>query len=142
MVLLNPYLNFSDGSAQEALNFYHGVFGGELTLMRFGDMPDMPGNDPSLADLVMHGQVTTPELTLMCSDTPPSMGEPSPHCQISLSGGPEDEATLRGYFSGLAEGGAVTLPLDQAPWGDWFGMVQDRFGVSWVVNIGGTGAQQ
>lgn len=52
---------------------------------------------------------------------------------MSLSG--EDEAELRGYFDKLGEGGSVEMPLEQAPWGDTFGMLTDRFGVRWLVNV-------
>jgi PhnB protein len=52
---------------------------------------------------------------------------------LSLSG--DDEAELHGYFEKLAAGGTVTMPLEKAPWGDTFGMLKDRFGVSWLVNI-------
>ena len=71
----------------------------------------------------------------MASDTPPSMGQPSPHGQISLSGGEEDADTLRGYFEGLAAGGTITVPLEKAPWGDYFGMLVDRFGVTWLADF-------
>ena len=55
---------------------------------------------------------------------------------MSLSG--DDEAQLRGYFEKLAEGGSVTMPLEEAPWGDTFGMCTDRFGISWLVNVAAT----
>lgn len=133
-VILNPYVSFQ-GNAAEALEFYHGVFGGDVQSMKFGDMPDMPGNDPALADQVMHGQINGDnQITLMASDLPPSMGQPK-NGTISLSG--DDETILRGWWDKLAEGGTVTLPLNQAPWGDSFGQLQDKFGVDWMVNIAG-----
>jgi PhnB protein len=71
----------------------------------------------------------------MAADVPSSM-EVGPNGTISLSG--DDEATLRGYWDGLTEGGTVTVPLEKAPWGDTFGMCTDRFGVDWMVNILGS----
>ena len=132
---LNPYLNFS-GTAREALEFYQGVFGGDVQIMSFGDMP---GGDPAWNELVMHGQLETPEgYTMMISDVPEGMGvEPTPNGLISLSG--DDEATLRGYWDGLSQGGQVDMALEPQMWGDTFGQLTDRFGVPWCVNIAGSG---
>ena len=132
-VRLNPYLSFRD-NAREAMEFYESVFGGELTVSTFADMPDIPGTDPAEADKVMHSQLEAANgMWLMGADTPSSMGDPGPNGSISLSG--DDEAQLRGYYDKLADGGVVTMPLDKAPWGDFFGMCMDRFGVTWLVNI-------
>jgi PhnB protein len=59
---------------------------------------------------------------------------------VSISGAESDQ--IRGYWDGLAAGGQVAMPLDQAPWGDYFGQLTDKFGVSWMVNIAGSGAAQ
>jgi PhnB protein len=71
----------------------------------------------------------------MESDTGPGMGEvePSTSITISLSG---DDQDLRGYWEKLADGGTVTMPLEKQMWGDEFGMCVDRYGTSWMVNIG------
>ncbi len=128
---LNPYLNFR-GSAREAMEFYASVFGGELTVNTFAEAGGM-GVDESEQQGVMHSQLEAgPDLTLMGADVPSSM-DLSPNGSISLSG--DDEAQLRGWWDGLAAGGSVTVPLEKAPWGDTFGMLVDRFGVSWLVNI-------
>lgn len=133
---LNPYLNFR-GNAREALEFYAAALGGEATLSTFAEAGGMPGLDESESRLIMHGQVDAgPDLTLMAADVPSSM-EISPNGSISLSG--DDEARLRGFWDGLSAGGSVTVPLEKAPWGDTFGMFTDRFGVSWMVNIAGSG---
>ncbi|MGD7786992.1 VOC family protein [Propionibacteriaceae bacterium Y1700] len=132
---LNPYLNFQ-GEAQQALELYESVFGGDLTISRYGDTPGM-AQDPAEADKVMHGQLSTPNgMTLMAADAPAGMPYTpgSPH-SISLSG--DDEAEIRGYWDKLSTSGQVTLPLEKAPWGDTFGMCTDQFGISWMFNIAG-----
>lgn len=133
-VTLNPYLSFRD-QAREAMEFYRSVLGGELTLSTFADFGQ--GDEAAEADKIMHGQLVAEHLTLMGADTPNEMPyEAGTNFAVSLSGGPEDEETLRGYWEGLAEGGDVVLPLETSPWGDAFGMLTDRFGVQWMVNIG------
>ncbi|WP_448006057.1 VOC family protein [Agromyces bauzanensis] len=134
-VTLNPYLNFRD-DARQALEFYHAVFGGELTISTFADF--QAAQDPSENDLVMHGQIDGANgITLMGADTP-KHPEFQGHNGFSVSLSGDDDATLRGYWEKLTEGGRVVEPLETAPWGDAFGMLVDRFGVSWVVNIAGT----
>jgi PhnB protein len=134
---LNPYLSFRD-NAREAIEFYHSVFGGELTISTFGEL--QASQDPAEADKVMHSMlVTEGGLTLMASDTPSRMEyTPGNNYSVSLSG--EDDGELRGYWEKLSDGGTVTMPLEKAPWGDSFGMCADRFGVSWLVNISGAEA--
>ena len=136
--LLNPYVNVLDGRAREALEFYRSVLGGEPAILTFGDM----GTEGLIADQVMHGQLeTSAGYTLMVADAPPEMEQVTMgnNISISLSGGSEDAAMLRGYFAGLAEGGQVPQPLEPAPWGDEFGMLVDKFGISWLVNIAAQG---
>lgn len=134
-VLLNPYLAFGR-QAREAMNFYHGVFGGDLVVSTFGESGMSEGPDD--ADLVMHAQLTTADgHTLMGADTPSSMPQPtgSGTQQVSLSG--DDASTLTRYWEGLSDGASIHEPLVQAPWGDTFGMLTDRWGVRWMVNIAG-----
>jgi PhnB protein len=129
---LNPYLNFN-GNARQALEFYTSVFGGNLTLSTFAEfgMADAP-----VADKIMHGQLETDAgYTLMAADTPPGMEFNGIHgFGVSLSG--DDTEVLRGYFDKLSDGGTVTMPMQKQAWGDEFGMVTDKFGVPWLVNIG------
>jgi PhnB protein len=129
---LNPYISFAD-DARQALEFYRGVFGGEMTLSTFGE-GGMGGGGPD-ADKIMHGQLETPAgYTLMVSDTPTGMDRTvGTHISISLSG--DDAEELRGYFAKLSDGGSVTMPLEKQVWGDEFGMCVDPFGVAWMVNI-------
>ncbi len=130
--LLNPYLNF-DGTAREAMTFYASVFGGDLVLNTFGEYGmEGPGSDG-----VMHASLHTPAgYTIMASDAPPGMtADSGASISCSLSG--DDEADLRAYWDGLSEGASVTMPLEKQMWGDVFGMLVDRFGIPWMVNIAG-----
>lgn len=135
-VTLNPYLNFRDGT-REVMEFYSSVFGGEPTVSTFADSGGM-GVDESEQHKVMHSRLVTENgMTLMAADVPSSM-DVSTNGTVSLSG--DDEATLRGYWDRLVDGGTATVPLEKAPWGDTFGMCTDRFGVDWMVNILGSGS--
>jgi len=131
---LNPYLRF-DGTARQAMEFYQSVFGGELKINTFGEfgMQDSPQ-----ADQIMHAQLETDAgYTLMASDTPPGMPyNPGDTVTISLSG---DEESLKTYFAALAEGGKIGTPLEKQMWGDEYGDLVDKYGVSWMVNLGGLG---
>jgi PhnB protein len=134
---LNPYLNFRN-QARDAMQFYQSVFGGELKLNTFGDFGS--ASDPSETDLIMHGQLETPTgFTLMGADTPVSMEtKGAGNITVSLSG--EDEPALSGYWAKLSDGATIAQPLEKAPWGDSFGMLTDRYGIAWLVNI--TAAKQ
>jgi PhnB protein len=134
---LNPYLNFRD-TAREAMTFYQSVFGGELAMNTFAEFH--ASEDPGEQDKIMHSQLVTDSgMVLMAADTPNSMDyTPGTNYSLSLSG--DDEERLRDYWAKLSDGGTVTMPLDQAPWGDTFGMCVDKFAVSWMVNIAGDAA--
>jgi PhnB protein len=129
---LNPYISF-DGNARDALAFYESVFGGSLATNTFGEYGQA---DAPHADKIMHGMLETPSgFTLMAADTPPGMPHnPGDNIAISLSGDDGDE--LRGYWQQLSDGGSVGVPLEKQMWGDEFGMCTDRFGITWLVNIG------
>jgi PhnB protein len=136
-VHLNPYLQFQD-QARDAMAFYRGVFGGDLTMQTYaeGGMSAHASND----DRIMHAQLVTPHgLVLMASDVPDGTPyQPGSAISISLSG--DDEPAIRGFYDALAHDGTVIEPLAQAPWGDHFGACVDRFGTSWMVNIGSSPA--
>lgn len=128
---LNPYISF-DGTAREAMETYKDALGGELSINTFGEFGEAP---PGFEDKVMHSQLETPSgFTLMASDTPPGMPfQPGTNISVSLSG--DDEGELRGYWDKLAADGEVAMPLEKQMWGDVFGSVTDRFGITWMVNI-------
>ncbi|WP_392543585.1 VOC family protein [Oryzobacter telluris] len=132
---LNPYLNFP-GTARDAMSFYQGVLGGDLTMNTFGEY----GSDGPGADGIMHAQLTTPDgFTIMASDMPPGQEDshsPGNNITVSLSG---DGESLRGYWEGLSDGATVKMPLEKQMWGDEFGALVDKFGIPWMVNIAGEG---
>jgi PhnB protein len=136
---LNPYISFRD-NAREAMEFYQAVFGGSLDMTTFKEYE--VSQDPSEDDKIMHAMLQAPNgMVLMGADTPSGLEyRPGSTISISLSG--DDEAELRGYYDRLKAGGTERMPLEKAPWGDSFGMLTDRFGVSWLVNISGEGALQ
>lgn len=134
---LNPHISFRD-EAKAAMEFYQSVFGGELTMSTFADF--QASDDPADQHKIMHAQlVTSAGLTLMASDTPSSMAlTTGDNVSIALSGDASDE--LRRYFQELSAGGTPLMPLEEAPWGDTFGMCIDRFAVQWMVNFRGAAA--
>ena len=136
---MNPYLNFA-GTAAEAMTFYQSLFGGDLTRSTYAEFG--MSDDPADADRTMHSQLQTGEgWILMGADLPASMPFPDANAvSVSLSGGPDELDKLSGWFEQLHAGGHVLQPLEQAPWGDHFGACVDRFGTSWMVNVGGSGS--
>lgn len=130
---LNPYLSFKDNT-REAMEFYKTVFGGKLEFHTFKELH--ASQDPSEDDKIMHSMIEAENgITFMASDTPKSMQHvPGTNFSMSLSG--DNESELKTYFSKLAEGGAIIMPLEKAEWGDTFGMCKDKYGITWMVNIG------
>jgi PhnB protein len=129
---LNPYLNFN-GNARQALEFYQSVFGGTLDINTFADFG---GNDSPDADKVMHGQLETGAgYTLMAADHASNMGDYHPPSGFGVSLSGDDGDVLRGYWEKLSAGGNTTMPMQKQAWGDEFGMVVDKFGITWLVNI-------
>ena len=134
---IHAYLNF-DGHTEEALRFYADVLGGTLTeVHRFGSMP--PGAfelSPEQQNRVMHVGLELPDgQMLMASDVLEGMGPPRIEGNnISLSLHPSSKAQADQFFSALAEGGTITMPIADQFWGDYFGSLTDRYGVNWMVN--------
>lgn len=136
---LNPYLNFL-GNTEEAFTFYKEVFGGEFVVFqRFSDVPNLPGrekmNDADLNKL-MHVALKVGDNMLMATDALESMGHMlTVGNNISLSLHPETKEEADRLFAALSIGGKVEQPLQDAPWGAYFGMVDDRFGIKWMFNV-------
>jgi len=135
---IHPYLNFA-GRTEEAFRFYEKVLRGKLTeIHRFGSMPQGDGFQlsPEQQQLVMHVGLQLPDgQMLMASDMIEGMGPPRVEGNnISISIHPSSKAEADRVFSGLAEGGAITMPIADQFWGDYFGSLTDRFGINWMVN--------
>jgi PhnB protein len=136
MATLNPYLNFN-GNTEEAFNFYKSVFGGEfLALQRFKDTPAAAQIPAEAGEKIMHVALPIGKgNVLMATDALESMGQQLTHGNnFSISINTESQEEADRIFNGLSTGGQVTMPLDKAFWGDYFGMLTDRFGIQWMVS--------
>ena len=132
---VQPYL-FFDGQCEEALAFYRRALGAEdVMMMRWKDMPDQAAcpPDPANADKIMHAQFRIGGTEVMASDGN-CQGQPKFE-GFSLSLTVRDEAEAERLFNALADGGQVRMPLSQTFFSPRFGMVTDRFGVSWMVHV-------
>lgn len=139
MAQINPYLHFN-GNAEEAFTFYRSVFGGEFALLvRFKDMALDPAHQisESEADKIMHIALPIGKTNvLMGSDTPEFMGrhnENETRSKISISA--ETKAEADRLFQGLSQGGNVEMPIGESPWGSYFGMFRDKYGIEWMVDF-------
>lgn len=135
-VKLNSYISFQD-NAREAIEFYKSVFGGEVYMDTFGSMQDsgMPVDEGD-KDKIMHAYLKGENgVEVMAADTPKGM-EFQTGSRVSLTLNGDDEPLLRSYWDKLAADGQVTVPLEKAPWGDTFGMLTDKYGVEWMIDIG------
>jgi PhnB protein len=127
---LDPYI-FFNGNCREAMEFYKGIFGGELTTSSYDDLPGDPPE--GLAGKLMHSRLEGP-VRILASDT--TKADVHGHGKIHLSLSGADEAKLRPIFDQLSAGGKVNSPLKKESWGDLYGSLVDKFGVNWMVNIG------
>ena len=130
-ITLTPYLNF-DGNTAAAMRYYQSIFGGELKMQTFGEAK--MAETPQEEDLIVHATLQTNSLSLMASDAHPSrrtnFGD---NVHMSITG--QESGKLAEIFIKLAQGGRIDMPLAKQFWGDTFGMLTDRFGVHWMVNI-------
>ena len=129
MAELSPYLHFA-GTAREALDFYHGVFGGELRMFTNGDMGRTDGDAAAIGHGILSGPVS-----LFAADvdgTQPPFAASG--LMFALLGTAQSEV-LRGWFAGLSAGGRVVEALEQRPWGDTDGQVLDKYGVLWLIGF-------
>jgi len=131
--MVEPYLVF-DGRTEEALEFYRKALGAEvLMLMRFKDSPDQSMVAPGSENKVMHASFRIGGSTVMASDGGCAKGKGFEGFSLSLAVATEAEADK--LFAALSDGGQVQMPLAKTFWSPKFGMVVDRFGVSWMVNV-------
>lgn len=134
MAALNPYLNFV-GKTEEAFNFYKSVFGGDFHMvMRFKDVPPEYQGSKDQAQLIMHIALPIGQgSVLMGSDIPKEMGSVTVGNNVQIAIGAESEKEADALFKGLSAGGKATMPMEKAFWGDYFGMLTDKFGVQWMI---------
>jgi PhnB protein len=137
MALINPHINFN-GNAEEAFHFYKSVFGGEFAMiMRFKDLasPEFPVADHE-ANKIMHIALPIGKNILMANDVPEFMGkvnENENRSKIAISAESREEADT--LFNGLSAGGTVEMPMEDSPWGSYFGMFRDKYGIEWMVDF-------
>lgn len=131
---ITPYLNF-DGNCREAFEFYANVFGGKPDIMSFADSPVRNEIPAEARNRVMHAHLAVGSATLMASDIMPGMCIAQPGtCNVALM--IDDVEKAEKAFSMLAEGGEVRMPFEKTFWVERFGMLVDRFGISWLINGG------
>ena len=138
MALINPHINFN-GNAEEAFNFYKSVFGGEFAkIIRFKDIagPEIPIAEKE-ENKIMH--IALPigkNNVLMANDVPEILGKVNEHenrSKISISTESKEEADK--LFNGLSAGGTIEMPIADSPWGSYFGMFRDKYGIEWMVDF-------
>lgn len=132
-VTTTAHLNFR-GAAREALDFYHVVFGGEKALVTYADAG--AAQDPSAAGEIMWGEVRSENgFHVMAYDVPSFMDwNPGENAYfVSVRGDDAEEITR--LWDGLSAGATIVMPLNPAPWSPLYGMVRDRFGVVWVLDV-------
>lgn len=136
MAQINPYINFN-GNAEEAFLFYKSVFGGEFAqVTRFKEMESAEFPIPeSEANKIMHITLPIGQNVLMGNDVPEFMGkvnENENRSKIAISTESKEEADK--LFNGLSAGGTVEFPISDSPWGSYFGMFRDKYGIEWTVD--------
>lgn len=137
MAQINPHINFN-GNAEEAFHFYQSVFGGEFTaIIRFKDLEGTGFQvSPKEAGKLMHIALPIGSNQLMGNDVPEFMGrvnENENRSKIAISAESREEADR--LFNGLSAGGAIEVPMSDSPWGSYFGMFRDKYGIEWMVNF-------
>jgi PhnB protein len=137
MAQINPHINFN-GNAEEAFTFYKSVFGGEFAkIMRFKDLssPEFPVTEND-ANKIMHIALPIGKNILMANDVPEIMGQTNENenrSKISISAESKEEADK--LFNGLSVGGQIEAPIGDSPWGSYFGMFRDKYGIEWMVDF-------
>ena len=129
---LHPNLFFT-GNAEEALHFYRDALGGEIELARYKDAPPGMGSEPEWGEKIMYGQLTSPFGAIAAMDAPPGRGGGEP-TGFGISIYPDTENAASAAFEKLSAGGSVTMPLEKTFFAEKFGMVDDKFGITWMVS--------
>lgn len=136
MAQINPHVNFN-GNAEEAFNFYKSVFGGEFSrVVRFKDLSvaGFPVSEHE-ANKIMHIELPIGSSSLMANDVPEIMGrtnENENRSKIVVTAASKEEADK--IFNGLSAGGQIEMPMSDSPWGSYFGMFRDKYGIEWMID--------
>jgi PhnB protein len=134
MNALNPYLNFN-GNTEEVFNFYKSVFGGEFAmLMRFGDTPGCENMPETEKNGIMHVALPIGASVLMGTDVPKSMEQVTAGTNISISVNVGSREEADRVYNGLSAGGKATMPMGDMFWGDYYGMLTDKFEIQWMIS--------
>jgi PhnB protein len=129
-----PYLNFG-GNGSEALQFYCQALDGRVVFQQsFGDSPMGAQTPENYKDKLMHASFECPAGTFMASDTPPGF-ETKPGNTVTLSLHYDTTQQAEKYFNAMAEGGSVMMPLQETFWALRFGMLTDKYGFLWMINV-------
>lgn len=137
MASINPHINFN-GNAEEAFQFYQSVFGGSFSrIIRFKDLAndEFPVAEHE-ANKIMHIALPIGKTILMANDVPEILGhtnENENRSKIVIAAETKEEADK--LFNGLSVGGQIEMPIDQSPWGTYFGMFRDKYGIEWMVEF-------
>lgn len=136
-ISVSPYVHFAN-EARTAMEFYRSVFDGELTISTFAEFGLAEG---PAGEGIMHSQlIVGGDVLFMAADTPPGQEVATgSRVDLALFGGPEDLDTMTTQWERLKEGATVLEELAAAPWGDVFGMLVDKFGILWQVNVASQG---
>src|SRR4029078_7676946 len=137
MALINPHVNFN-GNAEEAFNFYRSVFGGEFTkIIRFKDLATTGLHiSEKEENKIMHIELPIGKCKLSANDVPEAMGrtnENENRSKIVITAESKEEADK--LFNGLSAGGQIEGPIGDSPWGSYFGMFRDKYGIEWMVDF-------
>jgi PhnB protein len=134
MLNLEPYLNFG-GNAKEALAFYEKALNGKVVFSTtFGESPGADQMPPDFRDKIMHANFNAGNLKFMASDGPPGVEIKSGN-NVTLSLHSDSLDEIERSFNALAEGGTVTMPLQETFWAKRFGMLTDKYHINWMVNF-------
>ena len=138
MTTINPWINFN-GNAEEAFTFYRSVFGGEFTkIIRFKDIAssEFPVSEIDAEKIMLIALPIGKSNMLMANDIPEIMGQVNENenrSKISISTESKEEADK--LFNGLSAGGTVEGPMGDSPWGSYFGMFRDKYGIEWIIEF-------
>ncbi len=133
MAHLNPFVRFNDGKCREAMHFYKECLGGgELSFMTLGESPMAKESPKEQHHLIMHSTLKKDNWTLIGSDMMRDKATLGDNVGLSLEC--ESEKEINTIFNHLSKGGDVFMPVEEAFWGAFFGMVTDKYGVEWMLN--------